>query len=145
MTTNHRLTTSLEWLAAFAYRRRETYGGIGRVTRSLFGIVVAAIVANYSRGSTAKPGPREVEVVGSDYALTLPGELPPGPTTFHFRNNGKVYHEMVIFVLKPEVAIDEFVRTAAEQKPLSPLTESAVGILFSRPGKRSSTALSTEL
>src|SRR5437773_298882 len=138
MTRNHRLTTSLEWLAAFAYRRRETYGGIGRVTKSLFGIVVAAIVANHSGASTAKPGPREVEVVGSDYALTMPGELPAGPTTFHFRNNGKVYHEMVIFMLKPDVVIKEFVRTATEQKSLSPLTESVVGILFSRPGKRSS-------
>jgi hypothetical protein len=113
--------------------------------RSFLEIVFAAIVTHHLGVSTAKPAPRQVEVVGSDYALTMPRELPAGPTTFHFRNNGKVYHEMVIFVLKPDVAINAFVRTAAEQKPLSPLTESMVGILFSRPGKQSSTALSTEL
>jgi len=113
--------------------------------RSLVGIALAAIVADHPGLPTAKPAQREVEVLGSDYAFTMPRELPAGPTTFHFRNNGKVYHEMVVFVLKPGVTIDEFVRTASEQKPLFPLIEAPVGILFSGPGKRSSTALSTEL
>jgi hypothetical protein len=113
--------------------------------RSLVGIALAAIVAHHSDVSSAKLGPHEVDVVASDYAFTMPRELPAGPTTFHFRNNGNVYHEMVIFILKPGVTIDDFVRTAAEQKSYLPLTDAQVGILFSGPGKRSSSTLSTEL
>lgn len=112
--------------------------------RALARIAVAAILT-HSSPSTGKPVAREVEVVGSDYAFTMPRELAGGPTSFHFRNNGKVYHEMVIYLLKPGVTIDQFVRAAAEQKPLAPLTEAPVGILFSAPGKRSATALTTEL
>ena len=110
----------------------------------LVGLGLAAIVSS-AGARTDKPITHEIEVVGSDYAFALPREVPAGLTTFHFRNSGKVYHEMVLFVLKPGVTIEQFVRTAAEQKPVISLTEAPVGILFGAPGQRSSTALTTEL
>ena len=88
---------------------------------------------------------RSVEVVGSDYAFQIPRELPPGPTTFHFRNNGKVYHEVAIIMLKPGVTIEQFVQAVKDQRPVAPITDAPIGILFAAPGKRSTSGLSTEL
>lgn len=112
--------------------------------KSLIAFVLAGTPL-YSSSPQRTIAPRQVEIKGVDYALQTPSQLPAGPTTFHFVNNGKVYHEMVIFILKRGVTIDQFVRAATEQKPLPPLTEAPVGILFAGPGKRSTTALTTEL
>src|SRR5436190_10387791 len=35
----------------------------------------------------------DVEIVGLDYAFQAPADLPPGLTTFRFRNAGKHRHE----------------------------------------------------
>jgi len=90
--------------------------------------------------------PRAVEAIATDYAFQLPRELPPGPTTFHFQNNGKVYHEIAIIMLKPGATIDQVVE-AAKVKTLSSasVTDALIGILFAGPGKRSTSGLSTEL
>lgn len=113
--------------------------------KSLVAFVLAGTTAALSYSPQRAIAPLQVEIKGFDYALQTPSQLAPGPTTFHFVNNGKVYHEMVIFILKRGVTIDQFVRTAAEQKPLTPLIEAPVGILFARAGKRSTTTLTTEL
>ena len=107
--------------------------------------VVPIVLVASGLMSAAPPKVRQVEVIATDYAFELPHELPPGSTTFHLRNDGKVYHEVAIALLKRGVTIDQLNQAAKEQKPLAPLTDGPVGILFAGPGKRSTTGLATEL
>ena len=48
-------------------------------------------------------------------------------------------------LLKPRVTIQEFIAAANADKPLTPLIEATVGVLFAEPGQRSAAGLSTEL
>jgi hypothetical protein len=88
---------------------------------------------------------RDVEVVGVDYAFTVPATLPAGLTTFHFRNAGQHAHELNIFLLKRGVTIDEVIRTRKAGGKTNPLTDGAIGVLFADKGKPSSATLSAEL
>ena len=89
--------------------------------------------------------PPEVEVVGMDYAFTIPSELPAGRTSFRFRNTGKQRHELNIALLKPGVTVQQFMTAANAGKPVADLVDGSVGVLFARPGTRSSAGLSTDL
>ena len=87
----------------------------------------------------------DVEIVGFDYAFKVPAELPPGLTTFRFRNAGKHRHEFNIVQLKSGVSLRQFIDAANGDKPLSPMIERTVGVLFAEPGEASASALSVNL
>lgn len=86
-----------------------------------------------------------VEIVGVDYAYTLPPTLSAGPTTFTFRNDGKKRHEFNIFLLKPGVTIEDVIAARKAGKPQGPMVDGAVGVLFAEPGRRAPSSLSTNL
>ena len=93
----------------------------------------------------AAPKPREVEAVGTDYAFQIPSDLPPGPTTFRFNNNGKKSHELNIFLLKPGVTVTQVVERQKAGKTTQDLVETPVGVLFAEPGQKSRARLLTDL
>ncbi|MFN2602232.1 MAG: hypothetical protein ABR582_05685 [Gemmatimonadaceae bacterium] len=107
---------------------------------------LAGFLAGHSSVRISDAAAREVEIVGVDYAFRAPSELPAGPTRFSFRSEGKVNHEMVIFLLKKDETVDQFIN--AQKIPgtrSGPLIEGAVGILFAVPGKRWTNVLLTDL
>lgn len=93
----------------------------------------------------AAPKPREVEAVGTDYAFQIPSNLPPGPTTFRFTNNGKKRHELNIVLLKPGVKLSQVLELQKAGKTTKDLVEGSVGVLFAEPGGRSGARLLTDL
>jgi hypothetical protein len=93
----------------------------------------------------AAPKPREVEAVGTDYAFQLPSDLPPGPTTFRFNNNGKKRHELNIFLLKSGVTVTQVLELQKAGKTTKDLVDGPVGVLFADPGGRSGARLLTDL
>jgi hypothetical protein len=94
---------------------------------------------------SSEPPTREVEVVGDDYAFTVPSTMPAGRTIFQFRNRGKVAHEFNIVLLKRGVTVDQFIAAAKADKPQMIMVEGPVGVLFADPGKLSAMRLSTTL
>ncbi len=88
---------------------------------------------------------RSVEIVGRDYAFQAPRELPPGPTSFHFSNRGNVRHEFNLALLKESVTLDQYLKVLWDGKPVSPLLEGPVGVLFAGKGKESAADLVTNL
>lgn len=124
--------------------------------KSLFLVVIGGFLAADSGPSTAEltkasissantEAPREVELVGSDYAFRIPSRLPAGLTTFRFRNEGKVRHELTIVRLKPGATLDEFIAREKQSKPTTDLLDGVVGVLFADPGKRSTSGLTVNL
>lgn len=118
----------------------------------MFSLMIRSLIASASLvlGIFAlPPAPREVEIVGLDYAFTAPSELPAGRTTFRFVNKGRVRHELNIVLLAPGVTVPQFIAAtnadSTSSSTLSAMVEATVGVLFAEPGKRASAALSTEL
>lgn len=89
--------------------------------------------------------PRDVTVVGLDYAFQLPAELPAGWVTFRFRNAGKVRHEFNISLLRPDVTVQQFIAAANADQPVTPLRDATIGVLFAEPGSDAPSGLTTEL
>jgi uncharacterized cupredoxin-like copper-binding protein len=89
--------------------------------------------------------PRNLTIVGTDYAFAVPATVRAGLTSFHFRNDGKHAHEFNIFLLKPGVTIDQIVAAAKADKPQLPMIEGAVGVLFAEPGSMAPAGLATNL
>jgi len=110
-------------------------------------LLLIDVVALVTVGVTAiaPPESREVDVVGIDYAFQVPRELPAGPTTFSFRNNGKKRHEFNIFLLKPGVSVTQVLELQKAGKSAQPLVEGPVGVLFAEPGGKSAAGLSAHL
>jgi hypothetical protein len=116
-------------------------------------VVTSHTVAAVIEGAEDRSAPREVEVVGLDYAFRAPAELPPGRTVFRFINHGKVRHEMNIVLLAPGVTVDQLNAVPDPDKPrdaealasLSRMIEATVGVLFARPGERGPATLVTDL
>jgi hypothetical protein len=104
-------------------------------------LILAASLA----AATNAAVPPEIEVVGTDYAFTVPSELPAGRTSFRFRNDGKQRHELNIALLKPGVTVQQFMAAANAAKPIADLVDGSVGVLFARPGARSAAGLSSDL
>jgi len=77
--------------------------------------------------------------------LEVPTTLPSGPTTLRFRNDGKHPHELNIVQLKSGASLKQFIDAANAGKPLSPMIERVVGVLFAKPGERSPSGLSVDL
>jgi hypothetical protein len=93
----------------------------------------------------ANTAARNVEIVGVDYAFKTPSSLPAGRTTFAFRNSGKQYHELNIFLLKPGFSIEDIVKARKEGKSQLPMIEGAVGVLFADPASNAPARLSVDL
>jgi hypothetical protein len=108
-------------------------------------VIAIALLAAVGNTHGIVPAAREVEIVGFDYAFRVPSELPAGRTTFRFVNHGKQRHEFNIVLLKSGATIQEFMAAANADKPVSPMVDRTVGVLFAEPGKRSAAGLSTEL
>ncbi|MGH9419811.1 MAG: hypothetical protein ACRD3J_07555 [Thermoanaerobaculia bacterium] len=107
--------------------------------------LAVAIPAILLAGNKPAEHVNAVTIVATEYAFQAPQELAPGPTSFRFQNNGKVFHEFNIFLLKPGVTLDYFVSTRGGGIPAASLMERHVGVLFSAPGKTSSSELTTRL
>lgn len=88
---------------------------------------------------------KAIEVVGTDYAFTMPATTEGGTTTFHFANNGKVRHELNISRLKSDVSMDSLLATVRADETVRDLIEGPVGVLFAEPGARSSAGLTVDL
>ncbi len=99
----------------------------------------------FTDGAAARRLPPDIEITGFDYAFKVPAELPPGLTTFRFRNAGKHRHEFNVVQLKSGVSLRQFIDAANADKPLSPMIERTVGVLFAEPGAASPSALSVNL
>jgi hypothetical protein len=113
--------------------------------KSLVAFAVAALIGGHSGPPIAKPVAREVEVVGVDYAFKLPATLPPGLTTFRFRNEGQHRHEFNVFLLKPGVTIDQVIKARKEGQSQMQYIDGPVGVLFAGKGKKSVSTLTTNL
>ena len=89
--------------------------------------------------------PRDVEVIGVDYAFKIPAKLPAGRTTFHFRNSGKKLHEFNIVLLKQSVTPEQFLQAVQANQPQMIMVEKPVGVLFAGPGQVGAYGLTTNL
>ena len=108
-------------------------------------LAVLALCAACAAPGSSPVEPREISVVGLDYAFQLPAELPAGWVTFRFRNAGKVPHEFNISLLKPDATVQQFIAAANEDRPVTPLRDATIGVLFAEPGGDSPSGLTTEL
>jgi hypothetical protein len=89
--------------------------------------------------------PREVTIVGMDYAFAAPPTVAAGPTVFRFENRGKHFHELNVSLLKPGASAKEYMDSVRAGKPTTAFRESPVGVLFAMPGKTSDAGLAIDL
>ena len=85
----------------------------------------------------ADRGPRQVVVVGTDYAFEAPATLIPGPTTFVFENRGQVDHEVIFALLRDGIGIDDMQKAIQEGVDPEQLVEGGASILIAGPGETS--------
>ena len=77
-------------------------------------------------------GAQVVPVTAVDFAFEgLPAEIPAGPTSFEFTNDGEAAHEMAVFKLGEGVDLDALL--ASEEEPTESEAQE-VGFTFSEPG-----------
>lgn len=88
---------------------------------------------------------REVEVIGLDYAFSMPDSVDAGRTAFKFTNKGKVDHEYNIVLLKQGVTLQQFIDAANKKEPTTSLIDAPLGVLFAKPGRTSVSMLSAEM
>lgn len=116
------------------------------VIRRRAGVCITLLVLfGASTSATGNARANDVEIIGFDYAFKAPTTLPSGPTTLRFRNEGKHPHELNVVQLKPGATLRQFIDAANAGKPLSPMIERTVGVLFAGPGRRSPSSLSVNL
>src|SRR5262245_131029 len=113
----------------------------------LLPVSLAAVLAVTlpTRHSPVAAAPREVEIVGLDYAFKLPAELPPGLTNFRFVNKGNVGHEFNIVMLKESATLAQYMVAWNGSKPVDPFIDATVGVLFADSGETSGSGLTTDL
>lgn len=87
----------------------------------------------------------EVEVIGLDYAFSMPDSVDAGRAAFKFTNKGKVPHEYNVVLLKQGVTVGQYIDAANKEQGLAELRDAPVGVLFADPGKSSGGVLSAEL
>ena len=109
-------------------------------------LLAILLASNPHRGIASNTAlPREVRIVGRNYAFTAPSELASGQISFRFTNKGTVDHELDLALLKDGVSAEQLMAAVNTKQPLKPMIESSVGILLATPGQRSHSGLSTEL
>ena len=107
--------------------------------------MACAFACVVSTGATPRRVANDVEIVGLDYAFKAPSELGSGLTSLRFRNAGKHPHELNVVQLKRGISLEEFIAAANADKPLTPMIERVVGVLFAEPGGVSPSALTVNL
>ncbi|MGV3710867.1 MAG: hypothetical protein ACO1Q7_18740 [Gemmatimonas sp.] len=98
-----------------------------------------------SSQATASGALREVDVIGLDYAFSMPDTLDPGRTAFRFRNDGKVYHEYNVVLLKEGATLQQFIEAENKGEPVTAIMEAPVGVLFAEIGQSSPSLMSVDL
>ena len=81
--------------------------------------------------------PREITVVGSDYAFSVPDTLPPGPAVIHYRHNGAVAHEMIFGRLRAGGSPAEFADSLAHGGNVGAFVDGGTAVLFGAPRQSS--------
>ena len=74
--------------------------------------------------------PREITVVGSDYAFSVPDTLPPGPAVIHYRHNGAVAHEMIFGRLRAGGSPAEFADSLAHGGSVGRFVDGGTAVLL---------------
>lgn len=85
----------------------------------------------------ADRGPRQVTVIGTDYAFDAPATLAPGPTAFVFENRGQVDHEVVFALLREGFDMNDVQKAIQEGLDPEEMVEGGASILIARPGETS--------
>jgi len=85
---------------------------------------------------------RTVQVIAVDYALQAPDALPAGSLRLAFANHGRVAHEVVVGLLRPEAGKREMVAAGQQglrlhDAPEHYLQGAPIGALFAWPGQAS--------
>jgi hypothetical protein len=107
--------------------------------------------AKNDSGNAITPAPtvsgalREIDVIGLDYAFSMPDTLDPGRTAFKFRNDGKVYHEYNVVLLKEGATLQQFIDAENKDQPVTDIMEAPVGVLFAEVGQSSPSLMSVDL
>ncbi len=106
--------------------------------------LAAAAICLSTLSCQAAP-PRELQVVGTDYAFAVPPKIRAGPATIRFANQGKVPHEMALGRLRVGMTADSVTARLTQGRDPAEVTDGVVGILIVAPGETSIGALQTDL
>lgn len=109
---------------------------------ALSGVLIFTVACQQQSGS---PPAQEVTIVAHDYAFQFPESLAAGPTTFRFRNDGKVDHEMFMVPLKPGVTWADAMQRAKAGENTDSLYDHMIGVLIAKAGVTTPGALSVDL
>lgn len=121
---------------------------IRRPVRLLVSVATLAglfIIASACQKQSAPPVRQEVTVIGNDYAFQLPDSLPAGRTVFHFKNAGKVDHEMFMVPLKPGVNPAKALELVNAGKNADSVFDRVAGVLLAKRGTNAGGALEVDL
>jgi hypothetical protein len=112
-------------------------------------LVVGLAAMSVGQGTAARTtplaAPRDVEIVGLDYAFQVPPTIAAGPTTFRFVNRGKSSHELNISLLKRGASVEKFMEAVRADKPTGEFRDGPLGVLFAEPAKRGAAGLTSNL
>lgn len=95
-------------------------------------------------GCRASAGPNEASYVGSDFAFRGPDTLPPGPTTFRFKNAGTLDHELGLALLRPGVTAAQAFAAERDGAAVDSIYE-ADGLLYTPLGTEVDMGLTIDL
>ncbi len=108
-------------------------------------ILSGAIASSALAACAGAPASRDVEVTGTEYALVSPDSLPAGPARFHFRNTGRVAHEVAIARVKLGVPLDSVLRMELRGDDVEKLYDPGDGLLYADAGEVVEAALAVDL
>lgn len=108
-------------------------------------IGAALLLAGHTDYTIASIPSRDVDVIATDYAFQIPQNLPPGTTTFHFRNQSNHRHELNIFLLRSGATVKQVLDSQRANQTTQGLVEASVGVLFAKKSKDSPSTLTTSL
>ncbi len=106
---------------------------------------IAAVAMCLGTLSCRATPPRELQIVGTDYAFAVPTKVQAGPATIRFVNDGKVPHEMALGRLRVGMTADSVMARLSEGRNPAEVTDGVVGILIVDPLQTSIGALQTDL
>lgn len=106
---------------------------------------LSLIILPLLAGSRTAPVERDLLIVGTDYAFTVPAVVGHGSTVISFENRGQHRHEMHLVALMPGISVDSALKVGpgADRKAL--YDYGTGGILFADPGQRSTGRLLVDL
>ena len=98
--------------------------------------LIGAVIGIAALASCRASAPRELTVVGTDYAFVMPDSLPEGPAVIHFENRGRVKHEMLLVRIRDDVSNAAFADSLFRDGSTRALRAAGSGVLFAGPGER---------